>query len=55
MKSKVLYFPRGVEVRITPNSVVTDEFRQQIVTHSETTHGGPTKITVTKTSCHTSI
>ena len=30
MKSKVLYFPRGVEVRITPNSVVTDEFRQQI-------------------------
>ena len=30
MKSKVLYFPRNVEVRITPKSVVTDEFRQQI-------------------------
>ena len=30
MKSKVLYFPRDVEVRITPKSVVTDEFRQQI-------------------------
>ena len=30
MKSKVLYFPRGVEIRITPKSVVTDEFRQQI-------------------------
>lgn len=30
MKYKVLYFPRGVEVRITPESVVTDKFRQQI-------------------------
>ena len=30
MKSKVLYFPRGVEVRITPKSVVTDGFRQKI-------------------------
>ena len=30
MQSKVLYFPRGVEVMITPKSVVTDEFRQQI-------------------------
>ncbi len=30
MKSKVLYFPRDVEVRITPKSIVTDEFRQQI-------------------------
>ena len=30
MKSKVLYFPRGIEIRITPKSVVTDEFRQQI-------------------------
>lgn len=30
MKSKVLYFPRDVEVRITPESVVTDKFRQQI-------------------------
>lgn len=30
MKSKVLYFPRGVEVMITPKSVVSDEFRQQI-------------------------
>ena len=30
MKSKVLYFPRGVEIRITRESVVTDEFRQQI-------------------------
>ena len=29
MKSKVLYFPRDVEVRITPNCVVTDECRQQ--------------------------
>ena len=26
----ILHFPRGVEVRITPRSVVTDEFRQQI-------------------------
>ena len=30
MKSKVLYFPRGVKVMITPKSVVSDEFRQQI-------------------------
>lgn len=30
MKSKVLYFPGGVEVMITPKSVVSDEFRQQI-------------------------
>lgn len=30
MNSKVLHFPWGVEVRITPKSVVTDEFRQQI-------------------------
>lgn len=30
MTSKVLYFPRDVEVKITPSSVVTDEFRQQI-------------------------
>lgn len=30
MISKVLYFPRDVEVRITPHSMVTDEFRQQI-------------------------
>ena len=30
MKSKVLHFPRDVEVRITPKSVVTDKFRQQI-------------------------
>lgn len=30
MKSNVLYFPRGVEVMITPKSVVSDEFRQQI-------------------------
>lgn len=27
---KILYFPRGIEIRITPKSVVTDEFRQQI-------------------------
>ena len=30
MKSKVLYFPRDVKVMITPKSVVSDEFRQQI-------------------------
>lgn len=30
MKSKVLHFPRGMEVRVTPKSVVTDEFRRQI-------------------------
>ncbi|WP_071141441.1 hypothetical protein [Acidaminococcus timonensis] len=30
MKSKVLYFPRGVKVMITPKSVVSAEFRQQI-------------------------
>lgn len=30
MKSKVLHFPRDVEVRVTPKSVVTDEFRRQI-------------------------
>ena len=26
----ILYFPRGIEVKITPRSEVTDEFRQQI-------------------------
>ena len=30
MADKILYFPRDVEVRITPKSVVTDEFRQKI-------------------------
>ena len=30
MVDKILYFPRDVEVRITPKSVVTDEFRQKI-------------------------
>ena len=30
MADKILYFPRGIEIRITPKSVVTDEFRQQI-------------------------
>ena len=30
MKSKALYFPRGVKVMITPKSVVSDDFRQQI-------------------------
>ena len=25
-----MYFPGGIEIRITPKSVVTDEFRQQI-------------------------
>ena len=30
MVDKILYFPRGIEIRITPKSVVTDEFRQQI-------------------------
>jgi hypothetical protein len=26
----ILYFPRGIEVKITPRSEVTDEFRQKI-------------------------
>lgn len=30
MVDKILHFPRDVEVRITPQSVVTDEFRQKI-------------------------
>lgn len=30
MMESILYFPRGVEVKITPRSEVTDEFRQQI-------------------------
>lgn len=30
MVDKILYFPSGIEIRITPKSVVTDEFRQQI-------------------------
>ena len=30
MVDKILYFPGDIEIRITPKSVVTDEFRQQI-------------------------
>lgn len=30
MVDKILHFPSDVEVRITPQSVVTDEFRQKI-------------------------
>lgn len=30
MTSKILHFPRGIEVTITPRSVVTDEFRKRI-------------------------
>lgn len=30
MTSKILRFPRGIEVTITPRSVVTDEFRKRI-------------------------
>lgn len=55
MKSKVLYFPRGVKVMITPKSVVSDEFRQQIRDSFRDYTWGPAKITVTKTSWHTSI